>query len=307
MRWDIDPVVTAKLYRLVTRERAHVVCTNRDRETRLAGIATKLAGVPLVKRRGSDYPFPNKFRFEITYRYFVERIIANSEATLSTLIKGNPWLPQNKLVMIYNGIDPDRYIRDGSGLKLRDELGIGDIAPVISIVGLLNERKGHRFLFKSLKEISDDFPETRLLVVGEGKMEEELKELAHNLGISDRVIFLGFRDDVPAIIEGSDVLVLPSLCEGFGYVLVEAMASGKPVVATDVSSIPEIVDDGETGVLVPPGDHRRLAEALRKVLGNRELAARMGFLGRKRIKERFSITVMLDKLEPLFLEVAGRK
>jgi len=306
MRWDIDPIVIARLYKLILSERADVVCTNRDKETRLAGIAAKLAGVPLVKRRGSDYPFPNRLRFEITYRYFVERIIVNSKATLSTLIRGNPWLPEEKLSLIYNGIDPDRYIPNGSGLKLRRELGIGDRDPVISIVGLLNERKGHRFLLKAVKEISGDFPRVRLLVVGEGRMERELKGLARSLGMADRVIFLGFRDDIPAVMEASDVLALPSLCEGFGYVLVEAMASGKPVVATNVSSMPEIVENGRTGFLVPPADHRELAGALRRVLGDGALAENMGSLGRERVREKFSIGRMVDELEGLLMEVAGR-
>ncbi len=305
MRWDIDPIVIERFYRLITSEKADVVCTNRDKETRLAGIAAKLAGVPLIKRRGSDYPFPNKFRFEATYRYFVRTVITNSKATLSTLIRGNPWLSRKKLALIHNGIDPGEYASDGSGLRLRNELGIGDSIPVISIVGLLNERKGHRFLFRAINEISEDLPEVKLLVVGEGKIEAELKELASSLGISDRVIFLGFRNDVAAVIDASDVLALPSLCEGFGYVLVEAMASGKAVVATNVSSIPEIVEDGKTGLLVPPGDHKGLAEALRKVLIDKELAGRMGSLGRKRVEDKFSVAGMIDQLESLFTEVSS--
>lgn len=135
------------------------------------------------------------------------------------------------------------------------------------------------------------------------KLQPKLEGMAESLGVSDKVSFIGFRNDVRSILDHIDVLVLPSRCEGFGYALAEAMAVGKPVVATDVSSIPEIVADGRSGLLVPPCDSRALGEAIVKVLSGPECAQRMGEEGHRIVRKRFSIDRMLDELKMLFQEV----
>ena len=205
----------------------------------------------------------------------------------------------NQIERIYNGIDPAGY-RAAHGFQIRDELRIGRDAPLVGIIGLLNERKGHRTLFQAMEGLRREIPEIRLLVVGEGKIEAEMMRLAEQLGIGQYVLFMGLRRDIPEILAALDVLALPSSREGFGYVLVEAMAAEKPVVATNVSSIPEIVMDGVTGILVPPGKPDALRQAIHRLLNDRGLARSMGAAGRRRAEEKFSIARMLDEVEGLF-------
>jgi glycosyltransferase involved in cell wall biosynthesis len=141
------------------------------------------------------------------------------------------------------------------------------------------------------------------LVVGEGELRGILEELAHSLGIAHSIRFTGFRNDISRLIGAMDLLVLPTKNEGFPWVLAEAMSLGKPVVATRVGGIPELVQDGHTGLLVPPGDGAALGTAIAEILGQPGRARQMGLAGRRRVRERFGVEKMLDRLEELFSQV----
>jgi glycosyltransferase involved in cell wall biosynthesis len=305
LRGDCDPLAMARLYHLIRRRRIQLVCGNMSKETRLAGLAAKLAGIPFIRRRGSDMPYPNKWRHRKVDHHLVHLIIANSRSTRNTLLQGNPWLSPEKLKLIYNGIPPGPEDGPGDKQEVLREFGLQEASPILAIVGLLKERKGHDTLFRALQHVSAEFPQVSLLVVGKGEQRESLEELARQLGIAQNVLFTGFRNDVSRLMSAMDILVLPSKNEGFGYVLTEAMNLGKPVVATRISSIPEVVREGETGLLVPPGDVDALAEALLELARHPARARQMGLAGRRRVRERFSMEKMLDDLEELFGGVIG--
>jgi glycosyltransferase involved in cell wall biosynthesis len=303
LRGDFDPLIMARLYRLLRRLQIQLVCANMDKEVRLAGMAAKLAGVPLIRRRGSDMPFPNKLRFRLVDRHLVRRIIVNSLATRETLLRGNPWLRPQKLHLIYNGIAPPVADQPGERERIIGELSLHDATPILAIIGLLKERKGHEILFQALPGVIREFPRTRLLVVGEGELRPRLEALTQQLGIANNVSFLGFRDDIGLLMGVVDAVVLPSANEGFGYVLAEAMSLGRAVVSTNVSSIPEVVQQGDTGLLVPPGNAAALEEALLDLARHPEKARRMGQAGRERVERLFGLERMIDEVEVFFEEV----
>lgn len=176
----------------------------------------------------------------------------------------------------------------------------------MTIVGELTHRKDVATAIRALAELTEAAPDARLLLIGEGDTELELRQLATECRLADRVIFAGFRSDVPALLAASDLLLHPSRVEGFGYAVAEGMAAGLPVVATDASSIPEIVEDGSTGRLFPPGQSSALREAAEAYLLDPELRRRHGQAGRARVRRRFALQQRADELEGIFREELRR-
>ncbi len=209
--------------------------------------------------------------------------------------------------VIYSGIEPERFAPAGPDERaaLRDRWGLPRDAPVAGIVSKLWEGKGHDTLLGALAGLRRRLPGARLLVVGEGELRPRLEALATELGVREAVVFTGFLQDVRPAVGAMDVSVLPSLFEGMGRVLLEAMAMGLPVVASRVGGIPDVVDDGVTGLLVPPGDGPALTRALETMLTDGALAARMGAAGRARVDERFGARAMAASIEKVYLDLLG--
>jgi len=150
-------------------------------------------------------------------------------------------------------------------------------------------------------------PFTHVVIAGGGDLEEYLRDLASEVGVADRVHVLGPRKDVPALMHAIDVFAMPSIWEGFGLVLLEAMAAGRPIVASRVATIPEVVVDGETGLLVPAGDPVALADALAQLAHDPALARRLGEAGRERLRQHFSIEKMVGDTELLYRELMDER
>jgi glycosyltransferase involved in cell wall biosynthesis len=301
---DFDPITILKIFKIIKENRIQIVLTNMDKELRLAGLAARLAGVKaVIPRRGIDYPLKNSWRYRFTYNVLAARIIANSEATKKSLLKNSPWLKPPRIKIIYNGIDISQFsFQPPNGLL--EEFNIPEHVAIIGFVGQLDERKGIADLLNAYKVVNKQLPQTRLLLVGDGKLRSFVEKQKEELPRPSSIILTGFREDIPRIMNLMDVLVLPSYWEGFGLVLVEAMAAGKPVVTTKVSSMPEIVKDGVHGYLVEPGDSTALAKALIKVLTNAQLAVQMGAQGRQQVEQHFTLNGMIDKIEEVFFEAA---
>jgi glycosyltransferase involved in cell wall biosynthesis len=207
--------------------------------------------------------------------------------------------------VIYNGIPLDRFAPGPADGSLRDELDIASGARVITVVGRLTPWKGHRVLLEAMKLILPEYPEAVLIVVGEVAFWEpdylgELQGYARELGVAQAVRWLGFRDDVPRILSLTDVFALPSENEPFGRAIIEAMAAGKPVVATRSGGVPEIVDEGETGLLVEPRSGTQLARAICQLLGDPELAERMGQAGLERARRSFDTHRVAETVQGLY-------
>jgi glycosyltransferase involved in cell wall biosynthesis len=189
--------------------------------------------------------------------------------------------------------------------KVRAEFGVPTEVPVIGMVGELTDRKNHIHLLRQMPALRQRFDNLEVWIAGEGPQRDNLRREAERLGVGEAVRLLGFRRDIPDLVNAIDLLVHPALVEGFGYVVVEAMAAGKPVVAADTSNLAEIVRDGRTGYLCPPRDEAALLEAVTKILANPQHAATLGAAGRLRVQKEFSYERMIDELEAYFAELVG--
>lgn len=309
MRGDFDPDVVWKMMRLMRARHIDVISTNMDKELRFGGLAARLTGkVAVVPSREVDYPLKNKLHYRFTYNRLADHILANSAATRRSLLSNAPWLSPDRVEVIYKGIDPAPYlVHPEEGIAVRREFGIAAAAPVIGFVGQIIERKGIPDLVDCIPRVVKTLPDVKFLFVGEGKLTEYLLSKSRELGVANHVIHCGFRNDIPAIMKAIDLLVLPSVVEGFGYVLVEAMAAAKPVVATRVSSIPEIVQDDETGILVDVHDPEKLAGACAAVLTRPDRGRAMGERGRRVVLEKFTLERMVDRIEASFLAERAHK
>jgi glycosyltransferase involved in cell wall biosynthesis len=230
-----------------------------------------------------------------------------SESVRRDILRSNPFWSADQVVTLYNGIDTKRFsIGSIDVLKARKRLEIPESANfVFGTVGRLSPVKGQGLLINAFAEVLLKCKGTFLAIIGEGALKENLLRTVENLRIDDRVQFLGFRKDIPKVLKAMDAFVLPSLSEGLPLSLLEAMASGLPVIASRVGGIPEVLKQGDEGIMVPGGSVDALAQAMLK-LRNLDAASRreMGRSGRKRVLERFSVDRMVSEINQLYQDVA---
>lgn len=214
---------------------------------------------------------------------------------------------ERKIVVVHNGIELERLNSNLKRGNIRKEFNIASHIPIAAMIALFRPRKGAEYFLKAARGVIKVIPESKFFFIGSGETENylsSLKELTFNLGLSENVIFTGFRDDIFDVLASIDVLVIPSLFgEGLPFVLLEAMAVGKPVVATPVEGISEVIRKKETGFLVPPKDDQTMTKALLRLFEDKEKAKKMGFAGRKLIEQRFSADVMARKVEAIYSKV----
>ncbi|MGH2705958.1 MAG: glycosyltransferase [Actinomycetota bacterium] len=213
-------------------------------------------------------------------------------------------LPMPRVETLYHGIDPSVVTTWKQPDGVRDELGIPPHAPLVSCVANFRREKGHRYLLEALAICRRVDPEIQLVLVGGGRLEKNVRTLAGRLGLMGTVKFTGTRADAARIAGASDLFVLASLQEGLAIALLEAMAMGCPVVVTNVGGMPEVVEDGRHGVVVPPRDPKRLADAILRLLDDPGLRSRMGMEARRRAAQ-FDICHAVERSEKVYEELLG--
>lgn len=232
--------------------------------------------------------------------YSTDKIICLTELEKKDLLKyriGNA----DKVVVIYQGLELDRYLNvNADKIKLRKDLNIKVEENVVSVIGRLEPVKGVKYFIKVAVDLAEKFPNIRFLMVGEGSLHKSLEKQVEDLGLKDKFIFTGWREDIPEILSIVDILVLPSLNEAVGMVLIEAQAQGIPVVATSVGGIPEIVKNNQTGILVPAKDSRSLAQAVKYLLEDKQKRLQMGEEGRLWIMDKFKANDMVNSVSDLY-------
>jgi len=206
--------------------------------------------------------------------------------------------------LIYNGVDLERYDHQEPCCTLREEYGMEPHSQIVGVVGRLELEKGHPTLLEAWPHVLRACPDAYLMVVGEGSRYDALQEIARELEIAHRVVFTGRRDDIPAVTAAFDVAVLPSHREAQGLTILEAMALSRPVVASNVGGIPEMIQDGVTGLLVPPQDPPALATAIVRLLSDHQLADVLGRAGHDLVHDRFCVEIMVNAVEDLYDEGA---
>lgn len=264
-------------------------------------IASAITGIPVVTTVQGKIYYPDKRRRRLAYRFVSKRsrMIAVSE-DLKRFLVDHVGIREQRVTTIYNGIDPHPHgVDNGQRAAIRRELGLGDV-PVVGTAGSLYPVKGHVHLLHAMATVVRTVPDAVCVLAGRGELLGQLQATAAQLGIEPHVRFLGFRPDVPAVLQALDVFVLPSLSEGLSLALLEALAAGKPVVATHVGGNPEVVVDGRNGFLVPSRDSEALADRIVRLLSNRELAASFGQSGRMRVEPDFTVTTMVRRYEELY-------
>jgi glycosyltransferase involved in cell wall biosynthesis len=290
--------------------RPHVVNPHLFRSTAIAAPLARATGIPAVvetyhgREAWRQGALRGRFVADRLVTRLVTRVIAVSRGAADFLVHGKGY-PARKVVVIPNGRDLTRFAPGAHRDTVRKELGLDRDAIVVGVVGRLETQKGHVYLFDAWPAVVRRHPDARLLVVGEGSLREELLNQARDLGITDSVIFTGFRADVPRILDAIDILALPSLHEGMPLTVIEAAAAGRPVVATAVDGTPEVVLDGRTGHLVPPLDPSALARALLALLDDPDEVTRMGREAHRLAHERFDINAHIEATARVYREAAA--
>lgn len=296
---------------LFQRIRPQIVHTHTSKAGILGRFAAALARVPVVVHTPHGHVFHGYFAGPETKLFIIlERLAARSTDRIIMLTDGEKKdhlrfriAPEKKFITIHSGVDlapftPDRI----DSVSAREDLGIPLSCPVVGTVGRLTEVKGHRYLLEAASLILKEKPDTWFVILGSGELKSDLKHLAASLGIDGRVIFSGWRSDVAPVLSAFDLFAFPSLNEGMGKALVEAMAMGLPVIASRTGGIPDLVKDGRNGLLIPPADSRALASSILDLLSDHEKRNRMGKRGKTKASF-FGTDSMIDKIDLLYKDL----
>jgi len=288
-------------WRLLRRLRPGIVHGHLYWANVAAALGGHLAGVPAVigGRRNLARPLrPLRAGLRRLATSWTDLVIANSVAVRDAA-KRDEGLTEDRLIVIHNGVDGSRF-DVAPDPRLRDSLGVAGSGPIVTVVANLHRSKGHPVFLQAWTSVLRAFPHAQALLVGGGPLRGQVESQLAALGVTGSVHLLGSRQDVPALLALTDVVAHPSLREGFPNAVLEALAAGRPVVATDAGGTREAIVDGRTGLLVPPGDASALAAGLVRLLSNPDEARALGEAGRRLVAEHFQISTMVRAHEAAY-------
>jgi len=296
MRNDLDLRAVPALRRLIRAEDFDIVHFHTKRAHALSLWLPRVRTRPkYVVTRRMDYPERPGWYSHCLYNQRVDGVVAISQAIGDLLAQAG--VDGHKIRRISSGVDPGRFEEGGSRLDRSDGV------KTIGCVAGLDARKGHQFLLEAAAALKAQGFKLQYQLAGDGPLRAELENHATRLGLRDEVSFLGFVADTAAFLADIDLFVMPSLFEGLGVAVLEAMAAGKPIIATRVGGLTESVIDGVTGLLVPPGDAAALASAIARLARSPSLAAEMGRHGRERVLQHFTLEQMARQNESYYYEL----
>jgi glycosyltransferase involved in cell wall biosynthesis len=233
--------------------------------------------------------------------YFTDYITAISEATREALVEYEN-IPRNKIKVVYNGID-DSHFFSNPDYEFKTSLGIPTKASILGTVARLDAIKNQKMMIKALNRVLEKFPNTYLIIVGDGPERKNLEELASSLNLTSNIFFTGFKEDAYRFYQIMDIFLLTSFSEGTAMTLLEAMASRLPIIGTDVGGNPEIIKNGETGYIIPRDDDQFLAEVIERLLSDKSLRVKLGDAGRKRFEDKFQVEHMVTAYQNIYDEL----
>lgn len=300
IRSDISPLTTARIARWLKEHRTDILICNLNKDVRVAGLAARIAGTPVVLARHGMLLCSRKWKHKLTLTKLTDGIITNSR-TIRETYSGYGWFPTDFVKVIYNGLTIPEKV---------DAVDFSQRFPgkkIICSAGRLSEQKGFGDLIDTAAIIRKNRDDIVFLVSGEGKLESELKTKVRDLGLEGSFIFEGFTPDIFPWLKGCDLFVLASLFEGMPNVVMEAMAMSKPVITTDVNGARELMEDEKTGLIVPPSDPEAMASVIVSIIDDDRRLATMGSLGKQRVAKHFTTEKMAENLEAHLLEKLRRK
>jgi glycosyltransferase involved in cell wall biosynthesis len=301
MRGVHDLPALVALRRLMKTRAVSLVHTHSSVDSWLGALAARWPRLPVVRSRHVSIRILS--RRALVYR-LADRVVTSGEAVRAIVVGAG--IPAERVVSIPPGVDTRRFHPGVSGKTVRNELGLGADRPLIGLVADIRGSKGHNVFLEAAREVLRRRPEARFLIVGDGVGRGEVRRRVADMGLDAAVTLTGFRRDIPEVMAALDVLVLPSIrSEATSQVIPQAFAVGTPVVASTVGGSPELVRDGETGHLVPPGDARALAGAIVDIVNDPERARELGRAGQRLVGERYSMDASMALTTSVYRGLLG--
>lgn len=305
---EMDFTAAWRLNRVIKRLRPDVIHAHDAHGVAMAGLALSLGAAsagagepPLVVSRRVDFHLRSNSFSRWKHRQ-VDCFIAASEAIRQMLIADG--VPEERTVTVHEGIDVE-HVLAAPLVDVHQAFFLPHGAPVVGNIAALVPHKGQRHLIEAAHIVVQKLPDVRFVILGEGELRDALERLTKEYRLEKHVLLPGFRTDVLGCLKSFDVFVMSSVTEGLGTSLLDAMACSRPVVATNAGGIPEVVDDGVTGLLVPPRNHTAMAEAIIELISNRARRQQMGDAGFARVNERFTVERMIAGTAAVYARVAG--
>jgi glycosyltransferase involved in cell wall biosynthesis len=315
---QIDPRKDARaflqLYRLFRSRKYSIVHTHVTKAGFLGRLAARCAGIPGIVHTFHSVPFEMNGQLGAKVYIALERLVGlftHDLACVGDVLRQQiaAWqiAPEKKLVTIHSGIDFACYVPQFTPIEMKRRLGVEGAWPIVGSIGRLCEQKAQNYLVESIVLLREQYPNAHLLLVGEGDLRPLLEQRIGDLHLSPHVSLLGERDDIADLLNIFDVYAMSSLWEGVGRALTEAMYWGLPVVTTPVNGVTELIQQEETGLLVPPRDPQALATAITRLASDRELAQRLGKNARQRVKDLMDGQRMIEAIEELYERLDHRE
>ncbi|SHG42975.1 N-acetyl-alpha-D-glucosaminyl L-malate synthase BshA [Thermosyntropha lipolytica DSM 11003] len=312
MRHKLDISTIRPLREYMRQKGIDIVHTHGVRANLVGRIAAHKEKLPVVTTFHSRLSYDYDSRLaalvatlltRMTNRY-TDRFIAISYAIKEEILAMG--VPDSKLQVIHNGLDTDKFKSNRDEKEVKRELGLSPDKKIVTMIARLHPVKGHKYFILAAREVMQHTKEVQFLIIGEGSLRPELEQMVRELHLEEEVLMPGYYNDIEDIYRISDLICVPSLMEGLGLVVLEAMFFRVPVIATRVGGIPEIIEDGKDGILIPPEDHRALAEKIIRLLEDELLRKRLTDNALKKI-EKFTMENMTKQVEAIYDELAGFK
>ena len=297
MKGEADFIAAFRIAKIIKQKKYDIIHSHTSHAHSLvmwASFFLRKSPIRIVTRRLDFSIFRHNFLGMNIYKYTkgVDHIIAISQKVRKVLIQDG--IPPEKISIAHSGVDIDRF-KGVQGDYIVREFSVPPGAPILGNVAYLVEHKGQKYLIQAMTEVVKKYPNTRLFILGEGRLEKELNELTRELNLGKNIIFTGFRKDVGAFLNIINLLIVSSVEEGLNSTILDALSLEIPVVATDAGGIPEIINNRDTGILVSPGDPAALASGILWMLSNPDQAKALAKKGRKKVIKQFSNKVMVEK------------
>jgi glycosyltransferase involved in cell wall biosynthesis len=292
----LNPFKVLTMVALFKSQKVDAIVLNLPSDLKLAGVAAKIAGVKrIIYRRGMPHPLRNTALNRYLFKNVLTHVVVNSQEIGRSLQQGNEsWFPEEKMVLIYNGVDSAKAIAHEKKLYERegDEIVIGN-------AGRLTEQKGQKYLIEMADILKEEGMNFKLLIAGEGELEDSLISLIRERDLENEVILLGHVSDMTGFFNSLDLFVFTSLYEGSANTLIETLHHGIPTIAWDISSNPEVIEDGVSGYLVKPFEVEELVKTVERLVADKEVKQKLVF--QEVVREKFDSKKNLSKLEEIIL------